>query len=139
VTCHHPTNKFSNKSITNNIRFSRLYPIRVPLASPSLKSVQRPGTKHPSASAQGWEGKDGEQQRQAGAGGGGEDGSGGIDRRLRVPAQAPGGQSLSRALQGAVFSLIPWRSDSFQLSCVAVVCAGHNYGPSRVVCCVGIC
>lgn len=43
--------------------------------------------------------EDGEQQRQAGAGGGGE-GGGGVDRRVRVPAQAPGGQPLPGALPG---------------------------------------
>jgi hypothetical protein len=48
--------------------------------------------------------EDGEQQRQAGAGGGGEGGGGGVDRRLRVPAQAPGGQPLPGALPGTTLS-----------------------------------
>ena len=74
----------------------------LPRVGPIPRSEEAPGAR--ATQARGY----GDQQRQGSAGGGGEDATaGGVDRRVRVPAQAPGGQPLPTAIPGTTTLSFP--------------------------------
>ena len=69
----------------------------LPRVGPIRRSEEAPGARATQAREYG------DQQRQGSAGGGGEDATaGGVDRRVRVAAQAPGGQPLPTAIPGTL-------------------------------------